>query len=35
MNLYFDQRLAKNYHSKSQIIRVLSETWVTENGYCP
>jgi type II restriction enzyme len=35
MNLHFDQRLAKNYRSKSQIIRVLSETWVTENGYCP
>ena len=34
MNLYFDQRLAKNYRSKSQIIRVLSEAWVKENSYC-
>ncbi|GAA0807859.1 hypothetical protein GCM10009110_25370 [Psychrobacter piscatorii] len=35
MNLHFDRRLATNYRSKSQIIRVLSEAWVTENGYCP
>lgn len=35
MNLHFDQRLAKNYHSQAQIIRVLSEAWVKNNGYCP
>ena len=35
MNLNFDQRLAKSYRSKSQIIRVLSEAWVKQNGYCP
>ena len=35
MNLYFNQSLAKNYNSKPQIIRVLSEAWVKDNGYCP
>lgn len=35
MNLKFNTKLAENYHSKSQIIRVLSESWVLENGYCP
>ena len=35
MNLHFNQDLAKNYTSKAQIIRVLSEGWVKENGYCP
>ncbi|WP_227430257.1 DpnI domain-containing protein [Psychrobacter sp. I-STPA6b] len=35
MNLQFNQSLAKNYRSASQIIRVLSEAWVKDNGYCP
>ncbi|PIE47625.1 MAG: restriction endonuclease [Gammaproteobacteria bacterium] len=35
MYLRFNTKLAENYHSKSQIIRVLSESWVQENGYCP
>ena len=35
MNLNFDQTLAENYRSPSQIIRVLSEAWVKNNGYCP
>ncbi|ALF59849.1 DpnI domain-containing protein [Psychrobacter urativorans] len=35
MNLHFNQKLAENYHSPSQIIRVLSEAWVKNNGYCP
>lgn len=35
MNLNFDQTLAEDYRSPSQIIRVLSEAWVTNNGYCP
>lgn len=35
MNLNFDQRLAKNYRSPSQIIRVLSEAWVAHQSYCP
>lgn len=35
MNLKFNQSLATKYRSKSQIIRVLSEAWVKDNGYCP
>ena len=35
MNLNFNQSLAANYKSPSQIIRVLSESWVANQGYCP
>nr|WP_313973303.1 DpnI domain-containing protein [uncultured Psychrobacter sp.] len=35
MNLNFNQSLAKNYKSPSQIIRVLSEDWVAKQSYCP
>ena len=35
MNLNFDQKLAAKYRSPSQIIRVLSEDWVKNNGYRP
>ena len=35
MNLNFNQSLAKNYQSPSQIIRVLSENWVAKQSYCP
>lgn len=35
MNLHFNQSLAKNYKSPSQIIRVLSEDWVAKQSYCP
>ena len=35
MNLHFNQSLAKNYKSPSQIIRVLSEDWVASHSYCP
>ncbi len=35
MDLTFNQQLAKNYKSEPQKIRVLSEAWVKENGYCP
>lgn len=35
MDLTFDTKLAVNYRSPSQIIRVLSEAWVKDNGYCP
>ncbi len=35
MNLQFDIDLAKNYVSNSQISRVLTESWVKENIYCP
>lgn len=35
MDIFFDQSLIGDYHSKSQIIRVLTETWVQNNIYCP
>lgn len=34
MNLNFNQGLATNYKSPSQIIRVLSEDWVAKQIYC-
>lgn len=35
MRLNFDINLAKNYKSKSQIARILSEDWTKENAFCP
>jgi type II restriction enzyme len=35
MNLKFDLNLAKSYKSNSQIARVLTESWVHYNSYCP
>ena len=35
MNLEFNIELAKNYRSKTQVARVLSENWVLKNTYCP
>lgn len=35
MNLVFDTRVAKNYRSPSQIVRVLTENWVKNHAYCP
>lgn len=35
MNLAFNYSLASEYHSGSQIARVLTETWVTDNMFCP
>jgi len=35
MDLNFNQHLVKGYTSPSQIIRVLSENWVAQQGYCP
>lgn len=35
MNLNFDINLISNYTSNSQIARVLTESWVKENSYCP
>lgn len=35
MNLNFNTKLAEGYKSNSQIARVLTENWVTENSYCP
>ncbi len=35
MNLSFNAVLADNYTSQSQKIRVLTESWVDKNAYCP
>ncbi|MGN1117481.1 MAG: DpnI domain-containing protein, partial [Acutalibacteraceae bacterium] len=35
MDLDFDKNLCSNYHSHSQIARVLTENWVNANMYCP
>lgn len=35
MNLYFRTEIAKQYISKAQITRVLTEDWVKRNMYCP
>ena len=35
MNLNFNQNLAADYKSPSQIIRILSEDWVANQSYCP
>lgn len=35
MNLKFNLGLAKAYKSNSQIARVLTESWVKQNSYCP
>ncbi len=35
MNLAFNINKAKDYKSKSQIARVLTEDWVKSNSYCP
>ncbi len=35
MNFNFNKQLAENYHSNSQITRVLTEDWVEHNLYCP
>lgn len=35
MDLNFNKHLAEGYTSPSQIIRVLSENWVAQQGYCP
>jgi type II restriction enzyme len=35
MNLNFNIKLAEGYSSNSQIARVLTESWVKENSYCP
>lgn len=35
MNLYFDKSIASQYTSNSQRIRVMSESWVESNIYCP
>lgn len=35
MNLKIDNRTTENYHSGTQIARVLTENWVNQNMYCP
>lgn len=35
MNLSFDMELVAEYHSKSQIARVVTEDWVVKNIFCP
>lgn len=35
MNLNFDLTKVQNYHSASQMIRVLTESWVESNMFCP
>ncbi|AVC43540.1 restriction endonuclease [Francisella tularensis subsp. novicida] len=35
MNLFFNQNLAIGYKSQAQIIRVLSESWVASEIFCP
>lgn len=35
MNLHFNTQLADDYHSRSQISRVVTEEWVARNMFCP
>lgn len=35
MELNFDNSLITNYHSSSQIARILTENWVSKNMFCP
>ncbi|MBQ7923895.1 MAG: restriction endonuclease [Clostridia bacterium] len=35
MDLFFNKKLAETYHSASQRARVLTESWVVENMFCP
>lgn len=35
MNLRMNRRLGTEYHSGTQIARILTESWVAENMYCP
>ena len=35
MNLQMDYRIAEQYNSNSQKIRVITEKWVNDNLYCP
>ncbi|WP_274585403.1 DpnI domain-containing protein [Neisseria leonii] len=35
MNLHFDTNLAEGYKSAAQIARVLTESWMGANVYCP
>ena len=35
MQLTMNTEICRNYHSNSQIARVLTETWMTDNMFCP
>jgi type II restriction enzyme len=35
MRIVFDTKIAEQYHSASQKIRVLSESWVDNEVFCP
>lgn len=35
MDLNFRRELIKNYHGKTQIARILTETWMVDNMFCP
>ena len=35
MDLHLNRELAAKYRSKSQIARVLTEAWISDNMYCP
>ncbi len=35
MNLQMNQKLAESYKNESQRIRVITESWVGQNLYCP
>lgn len=35
MNLNFNSTIIESYYSNSQIARILTENWVSENMYCP
>ena len=35
MKLNFDDSIIGDYHSASQIARVMTERWALENMYCP
>lgn len=35
MELNLDRGIISNYHSGTQIARVLTENWVSKNLYCP
>lgn len=35
MNLHFDEALGEKYKSESQKIRVMSESWICGNMFCP
>ena len=35
MDIYLDAAVAQNYKSHSQRIRIMSESWVWQNAYCP